>query len=127
MRRTALALLGCMGLAVAGTSAFGLDNYTCYKAKDLKNPKFAATTRDVSDEFASQTGMTVKKPAMYCTPASINGSALEDASTILNCYQVKGTKGTDTADKTVTDGFGTLHEGIKSSKTSLLCVPGSAS
>jgi hypothetical protein len=122
MKRTVALLIAGMGLAVVASSASALDNYTCYKSKDLKNPKFVATTRNVSDQFLSG-AYDVKKPGMVCAPASIDGSVIADPATHLNCYKVKGPKGTG-ANAQLVDQFGTLQVAVKG-KTSFLCVPAS--
>jgi hypothetical protein len=110
-----------MGIAfTAGTASAALDNYQCYKAKDLKNPKFVATTRNVSDQFLSG-AFDVKKPGYICAPASVDGSVLVDPATHLSCYKVKGPKGLG-ANAQLVDQFGTVQIAVKG-KASLLCVP----
>lgn len=120
MKTRAALLIAGLGLAFAAGSASALDNYQCYKSKDLKNPKFAATTRTVSDQFLSGP-VDVKKPGLVCAPASIDGSGIADAATHLNCYKVKGPKGTG-FQASMTDQFGTVQVAIKK-KAAFLCVP----
>jgi hypothetical protein len=119
MKRTAVLLIAGMGLAVAASSASALDNYTCYKSKDLKNPKFAGTTATVSDQFLTGS-YDVKKPGMVCAPASVNGGPIVDAASHLNCYKVKGPKGTG-ANAQLVDQFGTVQVAVKS-KAAFVCV-----
>lgn len=120
MKRTVALLIAGMGLALIAGSAAALDNFQCYKEKDLKNPKFIATTRDINDQFLMGT-FDVKKPRYVCAPASVNGSGIVDTSTHLNCYKVKGPKGLG-ANAELTDQFGVLQVKVKG-KASLLCVP----
>jgi len=121
MKRTVTLLIAGMGLAVAASSASALDNFSCYKAKDLKVPaKFVATTRTVSDQFQSG-AYDIKKPGLVCTPASINGGPIADPATHLNCYKVKGPKGLG-ANAAMVDQFGTVQVGVKG-KAAFVCVP----
>lgn len=120
MKARAVLLVAGLGLACAAGSAAALDNYQCYKSKDLKNPKFAATTRTVSDQFLSGT-VELKKPGLVCAPTSIDGSLIADPSTHLNCYKVKGPKGTG-ANAQIADQFGTVQVAVKG-KAAFVCVP----
>jgi hypothetical protein len=120
MKRTVTLLIAGMGLAVAASSASALDNFSCYKAKDLKNPKFVATTRSVSDQFQSG-AYDIKKPGLVCTPASIDGGLIADPATHLNCYKVKGPKGLG-ANASLVDQFGTVQVAVKG-KAAFVCVP----
>ena len=120
MKRTVTLLIAGMGLAVAASSASALDNFTCYKAKDLKNPKFVATTRNVSDQFLSGS-YDVKKPGLVCAPSSIDGSLIADPATHLSCYKVKGPKGTG-ANAALVDQFGAVQVAVKG-KAAFVCVP----
>ena len=120
MKRTVTLLIAGMGLAVAASSASALDNFSCYKAKDLKNPKFVATTRSVSDQFQSG-AYDIKKPGLVCTPASIDGGLIADPATHLNCYKVKGPKGLG-ANAQLVDQFGTVQVAVKG-KAAFVCVP----
>jgi len=123
MKRT---LAVALGLGLCASAASAADNYACYKAKDLKNPQFAGTVADLSDEIIPlQDNAEIKKPFLYCAPNSLNGGAISDPSTKLLCYKMKGTKGTDTT-RTVTNAFGTVQVGVKA-KTFVYCVPGTAS
>jgi hypothetical protein len=121
MKRTVALLIAGMGLVLtAGSASAALDNYQCYKSKDLKNPKFAGTTQPVSDQFLSG-NVDIKKPGMVCAPASVNGSGLIDAATHLNCYKVKGPKGAG-ANAQLADQFGTVQVAVKG-KAAFVCVP----
>lgn len=120
MKRVAIIVAG-MGLAFASTASAQLDNYQCYKAKDLKNPKFVATTHTVTDQFLSGS-VEFKKPGLVCTPASINGSAINDPAAHLNCYKVKGPKGLVSPQATMADQFGTVDVALKT-KAAFACVP----
>lgn len=120
MKRMATLLIAGMGLAVAASSASALDNFTCYKAKDLKNPKFVATTRNVSDQFLSG-AYDIKKPGLVCAPSSIEGSVIADPASHLSCYKVKGPKGTG-ANAALVDQFGAVQVAVKG-KAAFVCVP----
>lgn len=121
MKRTVALMVAGLGLALtAGSASAALDNYQCYKSKDLKNPKFVGTTRSVSDQFLSGS-VDVKKPGMVCAPASVDGSALVDPAAHLNCYKVKGPSGSG-ANAQLVDQFGTLQVAVKG-KAAFLCVP----
>jgi hypothetical protein len=119
MKRTVALLIAGMGLAVAASSASALDNYTCYKSKDLKNPKFAGTTASVSDQFLSGS-YDVKKPGMVCAPSSVNGGPIVDAASHLNCYKAKGPSGSG-ANAQLVDQFGTVQVAVKG-KAAFVCV-----
>lgn len=101
-----------------------LDHFKCYKAKDLKNPKFEATTVSLSDQFGVNDGMfEVKKPFLFCAPADKNGEGIANPVDHLACYKVKGPK-LDKADRPsveVENQLGTLQLEVK--KPFLLCVP----
>ena len=119
MKRTVTLLIAGMGLAVAASSASALDNFTCYKAKDLKNPKFVATTRNVSDQFQSG-AYDIKKPGLVCAPSSIDGSVIADPASHLSCYKVKGPKGLG-ANAAIVDQFGAVQVAVKG-KAAFVCV-----
>ena len=120
MKRTVSLLIAGMGLAVAASSASALDNYTCYKAKDLKNPaKFVATTRNAVDQFQGA-NYDVKKPGLVCAPANVGGNPPVDPVSHLNCYKVKGPKGAG-ANASMTDSIGTVQVAVKG-KVSYLCL-----
>jgi hypothetical protein len=109
-----------MGIALAAGNASAIDNFQCYKAKDLKNPQFVSTTWALSDQFL--TGATeIKKPGYVCAPTSVNGGGIVDTATHLNCYKVKGAKGPG-ANAQMVDQLGTLQVAVKG-KAALLCLP----
>ncbi len=121
-RRVLLVSLAVLLLAAAPAAA--ADAFKCYKAKVLKPPKFLTTTRMLSDQFAVNDGeFTVKKPLLYCNPASQNGGPVQDSTTHLTCYKIKGPKLDKGARPMVdaTDEFGTLR--LEVQKPFALCAP----
>jgi hypothetical protein len=102
----------------------GIDHFKCYKAKDLKNPKFVSTTVSLSDQFGINDGpFDVKKPSLFCNPADKNGEGILNPLDHLTCYQVKGPKllKDDRPKVEVANQFGTLQ--LEVQKPFLLCVP----
>jgi len=82
---------------LAGVSAAAaqgsLDAYKCYKAKDLKNPKFEKQSVSLSDQFATNDGsFEVKKPFLVCNPTAALDVPLNDPAAHLVCYKIKGPK-----------------------------------
>jgi len=101
-----------------------LDHFKCYKAKDLKNPKFASTTVSLSDQFGVNDGaFDVKKPFLFCNPADKNGEGIANPVDHLACYKVKGPKleKGDRPTVEVDNQLGVLQLEVK--KPFLLCVP----
>jgi len=97
------------------------DHYHCYKAKDLKKPKFVAVPGvTLDDQFGSHI-VEVKKPFLVCPPASKNGSAIDDPVKHLCCYKIKGPKLDPAVSVETSDQFGTLQQELK--KSSILCQP----
>lgn len=119
MKRTALIVVGWIALAVRASAQ--VDNYTCYKTKDLRTPRFAGSTADsVIDEFGSQADAE-KKLFLYCTPVSANGDAILNP-TKLKCYKVKGSGSAPDSNDAGSDPVGSAGQAVKR-KTFVLCVP----
>ncbi len=132
-------LCGVLALAVAfGMSAtaqaqpeFNLDHFKCYKAKDLKNPKFEQTTVNLADQFEINDGkFDLKKPFLFCNPVSKNGEGIINPDDHLTCYKAKESKEVGGATKIpkesrpeveIVNQLGTLQ--LQAMKTFLLCVP----
>ncbi len=125
MKKTAL-LCGAVALAfgalAASPASAALDHYQCRKAKDLKAPKFTASTVSITDQYGTDS-IEVKKPFLHCSPASKNGGAVINAADHLTCYKTKPTSTLAGSNISVTDQFGTTK--LAQKKNSLLCVPGS--
>jgi hypothetical protein len=128
MKRIVSVLVGVFALALLvsapASAQFNLDHYKCYKAKDLKNPKFDSTTVSLTDQFGVNDGdFDVKKPFLFCTPVDKNGEGIINEVDHLTCYKIKGPK----LDKLqrpnvqVVNQLGTLH--LNAKKPFLLCVP----
>jgi hypothetical protein len=102
----------------------GIDDFKCYKAKDLKDPKFASTTVALSDQFGVNDGaFDVKKPFLLCNPSDVNGEGIANPADHLTCYKVKGPKllKPDRPAVDVQNRFGSVQLAVK--KPFLLCVP----
>jgi hypothetical protein len=123
---SAVALCSLLATAPA-SAAFNLDHFKCYKAKDLKMPKFAKTTVQLEDQFTVNDGaFEAKKPFLFCTPVDKNDEGINNPEDNLTCYKVKGPK-LDKAQRPnveVDNQFGTLQ--LQAKKAFLLCVPTTA-
>ena len=110
-------------VVVLAVPAAALDNFKCYKAKDLKDPKFAATTVALADQFAVNDGdFEVKKPSLLCVPVDVNGSGTANPDELLTCYKSKGPK-LDKNDRPrveITNQFGTAQ--LEILKPASVCV-----
>ncbi len=110
----------CDGTALAGN----LDAFKCYRAKDLKSPKFTKTTiASLEDQFGMETGVEVKKPFLHCNPTDVEGGGIFNATDHLVCYKVKSQSFAVRPRIEVTNVFGTLH--LEAKKSQFLCVPSS--
>ncbi len=70
-----------------------LDHFKCYQARTTPNTtKFTPLFVDVQDQFATNTGVLVKRPDKVCNPVSKNGSPVIDSTAHLACYATKPTK-----------------------------------
>ena len=119
--RCALAL----ALLLAAAPAAAAGNFVCYKGKDLKQPKFVATTLAlIDDQFGSRSDVDVKKPAMLCSPASVDGQAAVEPGAHLACYRTKPGKLAAPVRAEMSDALGTVQ--VELAKTTLLCVPAAA-
>jgi phospholipase C len=110
-------------IVILAVPAAGLDNFKCYKATDLKDPKFAATTVALADQFAVNDGdFEVKKPSLLCVPVDVNGSGTANPDELLTCYKSKGPK-LDKSDRPrveITNQFGTAQ--LEILKPANVCV-----
>jgi hypothetical protein len=110
--------------AGSASAAFDLDNFKCYKAKDLKMPKFAKTTVQLEDQFAVNDGaFEAKKPFLFCNPVSTNSQPINNLEDHLTCYKVKGPKldSTQRPNVQVDNQLGSIK--LQAKKPFLLCVP----
>jgi hypothetical protein len=129
MKRIGTVLFGVLALAALASAPasaqFNLDHYKCYKAKDLKSPKFAKTTVSLTDQFGAinDGNFEAKKPFLFCTPVDKNGEGIINAVDHLTCYKVKGPKiaKNDRPNVEVVNQLGTLQ--LNATKAFLLCVP----
>jgi hypothetical protein len=114
----------CSDGAVTVVEPPTLDHFKCYKAKDLKNPKFVSSTVSLTDQFGVNDGaFEVKKPFLFCNPADKNGEGIANPVDHLACYKVKGPKlsKTDRPKVAVDNQLGDLQ--LEVTKPFLLCVP----
>lgn len=109
-------------LAAAPAGAVG--SFICYQAKDLKQPKFLATTVSLSDQLTTRNGVAVKKPALLCSPASVDGQAAVEPGAHLACYKTKPNKLAAAVNVEMHDALGGGQLALQ--KSNLLCVPAAA-
>jgi hypothetical protein len=93
------------------------DHYLCYTARF--DPKFEKRDVLLQDQFdAVAVTHLVKKPKLFCNPASKNGEPMFEPSGHLKCYQLKPQKSDRTA--LVRNQFGTKT--IQTRRSDLLCL-----
>ena len=110
----------CDGTLLAGN----LDAFKCYKAKDLKNPKFAKTTvSQLTDQFGTELNAEVRKPFLQCNPTDVESAGIFNSDDHLVCYKVRSQKFAVRPRIEVTNIFGTLQ--LEAKKSQFLCVPSS--
>jgi endonuclease/exonuclease/phosphatase family metal-dependent hydrolase len=119
MRRELLGGLLALLLAVP---AGAVGEFSCYKVKDLKQPKFVATTVGLlADQLSSRADVEVKKPYLMCSPASVDGQGAESPGAHLACYKTKPNKLAVPVNVQMADAVGGGQSELK--KSNLLCVP----
>ncbi len=104
-----------------------LDDFECYKAKDLKDPQFPQQTVSLADQFESKFTQ-VKKPFLACNPASLQGAAIGDPAGHLTCYKIADVQPQTPfagAQVEATDQFGTVR--LEIGKPFLFCAPSAKS
>jgi hypothetical protein len=98
-----------------------MDHMKCYKAKDLKNPKFVKLEGlELEDQFGNDS-VKVSKLFFVCAPADKENSGVTDPELHMCCYKIKGTKLEPPEQVEVEDQFGTLQMELKVPQ--LLCQP----
>ena len=115
----------CTTGVCAGTPLSGnLDAFKCYKAKDLKNPKFLKTTiSSLDDQFQNEVNALVKKPFLHCNPTDVEGAGIFNSTDHLVCYKVKAANLAPRPKIEVVDVFGTVQ--LEAKKSFVLCFPSS--
>ncbi len=114
-----------LALLLLATPATAAGNFLCYKSKDLKQPKFVSTTLPLlDDQLSSRTDVAVKKLAMLCSPASVDGQAAASPGEHLACYKTKPGKLAVPVNVQMDDALGGGQRVLK--KSNLLCVPATA-
>ncbi len=110
----------CDGTPLSGN----LDAFKCYKARDLKNPKFVKTTIvSLDDQFQNETNAQVKRPFLHCNPTDVNGGGIFNAADHLVCYKAKPEKFAVRPRVEVSNIFGTIQ--LEAKKSFLMCFPSS--
>jgi hypothetical protein len=120
----------CNGAGACGNGdpKLCVDHFKCYKAKDLKQPKFVATTVGLTDQFGlihDDDQFELKKPFLMCNPTDKNGEGIENPNDHLTCYKVKGKDGKiDKLNRPKVEAhnqLGTVQLELK--KAFVVCVP----
>lgn len=103
-------------------STLSIENFKCYKAKDLKNPKFGGGAALLSNRFASSgtVSSAIMNPVRVCNPASTGSPVVNQAAHLL-CYKVKDFSGFAGAEVTTQNALGGLR--LKVKKATMLCMP----
>jgi endonuclease/exonuclease/phosphatase family metal-dependent hydrolase len=110
------------GLHASAAGADSLDNFKCYKVKDLKAPKFEKTVlASLADQFGIEADVQVKKPFLLCNPTSKDGEGIQNAADHLVCYKVKPSKLEPRPHVEVVNQLGTLQ--LEVSKSFVVCLP----
>lgn len=97
-----------------------MDDFSCYGAKDLKNPKFQKINGISLEDQLAMRDASVKKPVFVCLPVNRDGSGTVQTTAIC-CYKSKEPKLGSKTDVTTDDTLGTLD--IRVAKAKMLCVP----
>jgi len=98
--------------------------FKCYRAKDLRNPKFpGATVLDVEDQFTSLAILDLKKPHLHCNPTTVDGSSINNPNDHLVCYKVRSKRLDPRPAIEITNVLGTVQ--VEAKKAQYLCVPSS--
>jgi len=120
------------GSCAGGDPVSCVDDFKCYKAKDLKQPKFEAVSVTLDDQFGlihDDDSFELKKPFLMCNPTDTNGSGILNPVDHLTCYKLKGSDGKiDKADRPRVEAqneLGTVQLELK--KAFVVCVPSSKS
>jgi hypothetical protein len=116
------------GSCWGGDPKLCIDNFKCYKAKDLKQPKFAGTTVALLDQFGpllhDDTDFQLKKPFLVCNPTDL-GEGIENPNDHLTCYKMRGKDGKIAAANRpkvqAHNQLGTIDLELK--KAFVVCVP----
>ena len=92
LKRATLAVwMTALLCAAPNESDAQLDNYHCFKVKDLKSPEFEQVTVALA-AVPSSVVVELKNPAVLCAPTSANGSPVNDPEAVMCCYKAKGEK-----------------------------------
>jgi hypothetical protein len=102
------------------------DSFKCFKAKDLKSPRFEPTTVTLEDQFGANDGsFEIEKPSFLCNPSAVQSGSVNEPNEHLACYKVRGPKLAKEARPSVEVGnqFGVQQLGVI--KPLMFCVPSS--
>lgn len=66
------------------------EHLECYKASTAKGtPKFVKTQVHYEDQYNTQNDLELSKPSNVCTPVTVDGGDVVDATKNLECYKTK--------------------------------------
>ncbi len=103
---------------------YPLDPFKCYRAKDLRNPKFEKVVfTNVTDDFLVSVNSELRRPTLHCNPVSVDGDGFDNAVDHLVCYTIKREKLLPRPHLEVTNQFGVIQLEIKQS--TFFCMPSS--
>jgi cysteine-rich repeat protein len=102
-------------------AASSIDDLTCYKVKDLKNPAFIGDDSVALSNAMESALVAVTKPALLCLPTGTDGSPIHDPDTHVCCYKIKSPKLPAGVRSEVVGGLGTFQVEVK--KSGLYCQP----
>jgi hypothetical protein len=124
VQRAHVIVLVVLVSAGAATSASAqLENFKCYKARDLSAPRFQSTTVDLADQFPNDGTFAIRKPTMFCTPVDLNAGGVDNTLDHFTCYKIKGPMlaQADRPNVEVMNDLGALQ--LQAKKPRVLCVP----
>ena len=95
--------------------------YQCYRARDLKDPKFEKVEGVALADSVAATSTDLKKPFQVCLPVSRDGMGVPDRLNALCCYKQKAPKPKPAPELRTEDALGELSVQLK--KPDTLCLP----
>jgi hypothetical protein len=106
--------------APGATACVDRNDRRCWKAKDLKNPAFVSEDDLPASDAFSSSAIDVLKPALFCSPAGLDGSPVANSDPRQCCYKIKGEKLAAPVSVEVAGAVGGTVQ-LAVSKRSLLC------
>jgi hypothetical protein len=102
------------------TACVDRNDRRCWKAKDLKNPAFVPQDAVPASDALSSQPIDLLKPALFCSPAGLDGAPVADADPRQCCYKINGAKLASPVSVEVNGVLGGTVQ-LAVSKRSLLC------